>query len=329
MNSFWKELGASVIMGIVIPAMVLAMATHATRKKPLDHEILETHEPEATILSEGTAAEPYKTKITVLTKDGPQEQELEDYLVRVVLGEMPATFEEEALKAQAVVARTYTLKAFQGKHKHTDADICTDSACCQAYITEKEYLDKGGSPDNVKKIEAAVDATAGLVLTYEGKLIEATYFSCSGGSTEDAVAVWGTDVPYLKATPSPGEEGATHYEDSVTYTASEFQKALNVSLTGAPRDWFGAVTYTPGGGVKTMDIGGKSYKGTTLRSQLGLRSTIFSVSTGNDVITITTRGFGHRVGMSQYGAEAMAAEGSTFEEILNHYYQGTILQPFC
>lgn len=148
-------------------------------------------------------------------------------------------------------------------------------------------------------------ATSGWVLTYEGELIEATYFSCSGGSTEDAAAVWGTEFPYLQAVASPGEEKAAHYTDTVRLSAEAFQDALGVTLSGSPGSWFRDVTYTDGGGIDTIVIGGTSYKGTSLRSALGLRSTAFSISTTEDTVTITTRGYGHRVGMSQYGADAM------------------------
>ena len=162
------------------------------------------------------------------------------------------------------------------------------------------------------------------VLTYENALIEATYFSCSGGSTEDAVAVWGNAYPYLKAVDSPGEEHAAHYTDTVTFTPLQFQSALGVILSGTPENWFGPVTYTEGGGVDTMQIGKTIYKGTELRQKLSLRSTAFTVSVG-EYITITTEGDGHRVGMSQYGADAMAAAGKDYREILAHYYPGTEL----
>ena len=168
--------------------------------------------------------------------------------------------------------------------------------------------------------------TSGYVLTYQGELIEATYFSCSGGSTEDAVAVWGTDVPYLRATDSPGEENAAHYTDTVTFTPAEFANALSLELTGNPAGWLGKVTYTAGGGVDTMEIGGISFKGTALRKILNLRSTAFTMSAGENGITVTTKGYGHRVGMSQYGADAMAVAGSSFAEILAHYYRGTTLE---
>jgi stage II sporulation protein D len=178
----------------------------------------------------------------------------------------------------------------------------------------------------VDKAREAVEATSGLVLTYEGTLIEATYFSCSGGITEDAVAVWGTDFPYLRSVESPGEESAAHYTDTVRYTKSELEEKLGIPLTGDPKSWFSSFQYTAGGGVDTVKVGGILCAGTFLRSKLSLRSTAFTLSADDDGITITTRGFGHRVGMSQYGADVMAVNGSTFEEILAHYYPGATLE---
>ena len=216
-----------------------------------------------------------------------------------------------------------------GENQHHDHDFSgrsfiQPSACCQAYLDPGAY--HGSEGDAAESARMAVSETAGLVLTYQGGLIEATYFSCSGGSTEDAVAVWGTDYPYLRATDSPGEEGAAHYTDTVTFTKGELEAALGVSLGEDPGGWFGFTTYTAGGGVNTMRIGGKDFAGTELRRLLGLRSTAFTVDAQEGGVTITTRGYGHRVGMSQYGADAMAAGGSGYGEILDHYYPGTELK---
>jgi stage II sporulation protein D len=249
--------------------------------------------------------------------------ELDTYLVGVLLGEMPAYFETDALRAQAVVARTYAMRHHLLQDKHPGGAVCTDPGCCQAYVSETVYMQQGGAPADVEKIRKAVTDTAGWVLTYEGQLIDATYFSCSGGRTEDAVAVWGSNVAYLQAVDSPGEEMATHHTDTVTFTAEEFADRLDADLYGAPADWFQETTYTDGGGVKTMKICGTAYSGTQLRKLLGLRSTAFSVSVTKSSITIRTSGYGHRVGMSQYGAQAMALRGSTYEQILRHYYSGT------
>jgi stage II sporulation protein D len=262
----------------------------------------------------------------VLMPDGQiQKIELDEYLTCVILGEIPAEFEPEAQKAQAVVARTYALRSYESGTKHPGGAVCTQAACCQGYCSKEDFLSKGGTEDGYQKIHAAVTATTGEVLVYEGKLIEATYFSSSGGKTEDALAVWGSDVPYLQATDSPESAYYDKTIATVTFTAAEFSTALGQDLSGSPATWFGNITYTAGGGVDTMVIGGTTYKGTTLRQKLGLRSTAFTMTAVGDHITVTTRGYGHRVGMSQYGAEAMAVQGSTYEQILRHYYKGTEL----
>lgn len=265
-------------------------------------------------------------QIPVLIDDGTVvDMEMDTYLVGVVLAEMPASFEVEALKAQAVVARTYALKRYEEGVRHPEGAVCTDHTCCQAYISVAEYLEKRGDQADVDKITDAVLATSGQVLTYQGKLAEATYFSCSGGRTEDAAAVWGSDIPYLQAVDSPGEEGASHYTETVYFTPDEFAAALDRSLTGSAKSWLGTVTWSEGGGVATMMIAGKSYTGVQLRKLLGLNSTAFSIKVEGDSLAVTTKGKGHRVGMSQYGADAMAVTGSTYEQILLHYYQGTVI----
>lgn len=267
--------------------------------------------------------------ISVLDKQGNvQNMEMSEYLTCVVLCEMPANFEPEALKAQAVVARTYALRRQQKGSKHSNADICMDSSCCQGYISVADYLDSGGQTDAVDKIRSAVEATQEVVLIYDGELIEATYFSCSGGLTEDASAVWGSDIPYLQATESPGEEKATYFTDTVQYSTKEFADRIGRSLQVSPSTWVEDVTYTSGGGVETMRVCGVDYPGTELRKLLGLRSTAFRLSIVGETVTITTKGYGHRVGMSQYGADAMAVEGKTYEEILKHYYQGIELSHY-
>ena len=316
MNRTTKELLLSLFLGFVLPGILLSAGVNRREddKLPPETKPAQTLPHEASNLSMRLS----------LPEGEVKEMDMDEYLVCVVLAEMPASFETEALKAQAVVARTYTLKCIRSGVKH-DGAVCTDSSCCQAYIFPTEYT---GGEDNLEKIRSAVYDTSDLVLTYEGNLIEATYFSCSGGATEDAVAVWGTDFPYLRSVESPGEESAAHYTDTVTFTEEEFQLALGQMLSGKPENWFGFTTFTAGGGVNTMRIGGVDYKGTELRSLLGLRSTVFSVAVSEGNIVITTKGYGHRVGMSQYGADAMAVSGSTFDQILEHYYPGTELTAY-
>ena len=266
-----------------------------------------------------------ETRIVVLTGAGNLRQmQLGEYLAGVVLAEMPADFEEEALKAQAVVARTYTCKRME-HNKHGSAAVCTNSGCCQGYRDSEEYVNSGGKQDAVEKIRSAVTGTDGQVLVYSGELIDATYFSCSGGQTEDAVAVWGQDVPYLQSVESPGEEDAPRYTGRISYTPENFRLLTGISGEGSVGSWFGPVTYTDGGGVASIRICGETFTGTELRGILGLRSTMFTVSVSDGMIVFETKGFGHRVGMSQYGAQAMAQEGSSYREILEHYYSGTLL----
>lgn len=313
MKKVLKEIGLALILGVFLPGLIL---NGVIKFSSQSHDL--TDETEVIFYTQ-PEEEPIEIRVlqsdeTVMTMD------LEEYIAGVVLAEMPAAFESEALKAQAVVARTYAMRAKNGKSKHQEADVCTESSCCQA------FRDIGmQQPDEVRKILDAVLDTRWMVLTYEGDLIEATYFSCSGGITEDAATVWGTDVPYLVATDSPGEEKAAHYTDEVTVPGDAFLSALSLESSRAPEEWFGAVTYTAGGGIDTAEICGKTYKGTELRKLLGLKSTAILFEPQSDSVKITTRGFGHRVGMSQYGADAMALEGSDYTQILAHYYRGTVL----
>ncbi len=313
MKQVMKDFALAFVLGVVVPAMVLrAGVARQGRGEPLAEAVTET-----TVQTEPA---PPDTPLRFHTGEGTWvEMDFEDYLLGAVLAEMPAGFEPEALKAQAVAARTYAQRAVL-MGKHGDGSVCGSFSCCQAYITPEDYYAAGGTLDAVDKVRAAVNATQGLVLTYGGQLIEATYFSCSGGRTEDALAVWGTDVPYLQAVDSPGEEEAPVYTDAVFYTWQELCRRLEVE-----EPTIGELKRTDGGGVDRVEIGGKTFRGTQLRSLLGLRSTAFTLEPGTDGLTIRTRGYGHRVGMSQYGADAMALTGSDYREILAHYYPGTSL----
>ena len=158
---------------------------------------------------------------------------------------------------------------------------------------------------------------------YDGQMIEATYFSCSGGMTEDAQAVWGAELPYLIAQPSPGEETSEQYTQSVSMTGEEFLNRLGLSETDSQMPIIGEITYTNGGGVDWIEVAGECFTGVEMRKLLGLRSTAFFISAVGENVIITTKGYGHRVGMSQYGADAMALEGNSYQQILAYYYPGT------
>lgn len=314
------EIIFAVFLAIILPSLMITLI-------PVNKSAEEDSETITETMRETTQTE--KLMVSVLMDDGAVEtMELDQYVLGVVLREMPAEFEKEALKAQAVVARTYALRRMNSESKHDEADICSSPACCQGYCDPVDFLDAGESEQVLSKVSTAVQETEGQVLCYQGELIEATYFSCSGGITEDAMAVWGADIPYLRSVVSPGEEGATHFTDKVTFTSQEFNEKLGGKFTGFPESWVESVTYTQGGGVDQIQICGERYQGTQLRNLLSLRSTAFAIHIVADTVTITTKGFGHRVGMSQYGAEAMAVQGFSYEEILSHYYSGTVLNSY-
>lgn len=278
-----------------------------------------------TITPESAAASCYYDEtipVRLLDKNGIETLTLHDYLIHVVLQEMPASFETEALKAQAVAARTFTMERIYEGGRHEDADVCGDSTCCQCYLDEQEGREIYGDGYDAAwdKVREAVEGTDGQVITYGDELIEAAYFSSTGGSTESAASVWGGDVPYLQPVSSP----ETPSVEEVTVSFADFQAALpEAALEGEPAGWFGAVTYTEGGAVETMVIGGATYSGTTLRSRFSLRSARFTAAVTEEGISFETTGSGHGVGLSQYGADEMARTGSSYRDILTHYYTGT------
>ena len=314
LNLIFKQILQAILLTAILPAMAFSMVSSGSA----NHLNLSKKQNDSQLLV-----------IPVLGKDGKiEEMPLEEYVVNVILGEISANFHEEAIKAQAVAARTYTLQCLEAASKHQNRAVCTDFRCCQAYREPEEYLESGGTEREIDKVQKAVQDTALEVLYHDETLICSTYFASSGGRTEDAAEVWGEEYPYLKSVESPGEENCGYYSQETSYSPQELQELLDVTLVGKPPSWFGMVTYTPGGGVDLMRIGGKLYTGVELRSKLGLRSTAFEIIPTDEVILIKTKGYGHRVGMSQHGANAMAQQGRDYAEILSHYYIGTTLRQY-
>ncbi len=317
MKEKWKQLIAALLLGLAAPQLMLGIGGAVPEPEKTEPSHVMTQPPSEPVpLREQT--------VMVLFSDGDiREMTLERYVLGVVMAEMPAEFELEALKAQAVVARSYALRRAILEDRHPGGAVCTDSGCCQAYMTEEEYLQSYGKETDIDKIALAVEQTRDTVLLFDGQVAEATYFSCSGGRTEDAAAVWGEEIAYLQAVDSPGEERASNYKAVVSFTPEEFSQLLGRDLQGSPDSWFGQTYRTEGGGVALTFIGGIGYAGTVLREKLGLNSTAFDITLESTLIAVTTRGKGHRVGMSQYGADAMALSGSDYSSILSHYYPGT------
>lgn len=262
---------------------------------------------------------------------------MDQYLWRVVAAEMPASFELEALKAQTVAARTYTIVKMQGtSSKHPEADVCNDIGCCQAYIDPAQAAQNwgAGAERYTAKIAAAVAETDGLAALYEGEPIQAVFFSSTVGRTLDAVEVWGNEVPYLAGVDSPeGAEDVPNYHSTVRVTLREFQRAVwerypQADLSGPPEGWFGTPELNSGWGVASLPVGGIDVPGTVLRGMFGLRSVHFTVSTGEEGVTFSVSGYGHGVGLSQYGANALARQGLTFQDIIKWYYTGVDIEVY-
>ena len=278
-----------------------------------------------------------QTQIRVALTDGSVlTLGLDQYLWRVVAAEMPASFELEALKAEAAAARTYTLsKLGRTVEKHPDADVCTDITCCQAYIDPDQAAANWG--DNAAaytaKITSAVSETDGMAVLYDGQPIQAVFFSSAAGRTVDAVEVWGNSVPYLTGVDSPEGDEVPNYHSTVTFTPEEFKSKLlaqypDADLSGDPAGWFQNTVPNSAGGVEQVDVGGVTVSGGALRTLLGLRSTSFTVTAGSQGVTFSVTGYGHGVGMSQYGANALAKQGKTYDEILKWYYTGVEVAPY-
>ncbi len=260
-----------------------------------------------------------------------EEVALDSYLCNVVSAEMPADFDEEALKAQAVVARTYTIYKIENK-KHENADICDDSTCCQAWVSKEirfSRWEEAKRESNWAKIEKCVNETKGKIITYQNKPINAFFHSNSGGTTELPVNVWGggENLPYLKVVETAGEEGYTQYSSEVVLSKEELINKLKVkyediNVNFENEDDIKILEHTDSGRVRTIKFGNHELSGVETRTLLGLKSTNFEIQKQDGNIKFTVKGYGHGVGMSQTGADTMAKQGKNYEEIIKHFYSG-------
>lgn len=245
---------------------------------------------------------------------------LEDYIIGVVAAEMPASFELEALKAQAVAARTFAM--YKKETRNLDYDLIK-GVKDQAYKDNKTLLAqwKVNFFTNYLKIRQAVEETQGQVLTYNGEVINAFYFSMSNGYTENCELVFAQDLPYLNSVSSKWDnESLNNYSYTINFSKEDFCSSLGITCDSVEIQ---DITKSDSNRVLTITINNQTFKGTEMRSKLGLRSTDFDIVINESGVTITTRGYGHGVGMSQYGANGMAKEGYSYEEIVKYYYQNT------
>ncbi len=307
---------------VFLLALLLLLPLTALRENPLSSPVLAESSVASQKSETAQNTETFKVKISdtgeivTLTR--------EQYLFGVVAGEMPALYEEEALKAQTVCAYTF-LKWRQKENKDHEYDITDNYQIDQCYISENAALEKWGSKadEYSQKIKTAIESVSGQALNYNGEIILSVYHAISGGSTESAKNVWGKEYPYLQSVSSIGDKLSANYITTVAATKEKLEKCFSLTLPTTLKGTFTDFKRTNSGYVKSVKIGGKEFTGSQVREALGLKSTNFEVALKDNIFTFTVYGYGHGVGLSQNGANYMAQQGSDYEEILAHYYKGT------
>lgn len=262
-----------------------------------------------------------------------EEIKMREYVIGSVAAEMSALYHTEALKAQAIASYTYARKVGEQNEKYKEsylgeADITDSPDTHQGYINEKRRREKWGDnfEEYEKKIEAAVDEVFGTYLTYNGETALAVYHANSAGKTQSAETLWGSEIPYLISVESPGDKLSPDYESVQTFDADEFRKCAencDVSLDGDAAEWVGELTKAESGYVMSVRLGSTEVSASKFREEFDLKSCSFDINYSDGEFTVTCYGYGHGAGMSQYGADYMARQGSTWREILEHYYPGT------
>ena len=326
----WKYclMASAVLICLLLVLALLTVEPAATEPPPTEDLLSGEDNPEGIdLLPSGEVDSGYTVR--VLRGDTVTEMTMSEYLQGVVRAEMPASFEQEALCAQTVAARTYTLyKMNQGSHAGA-ADICTNAACCQAWQDRDTAMAAWGADGerNEAKIANAVAATDGQALVYGGAPILAVFHAASAGQTSGAGAVWSGDLPYLQSVSSPEDDGAVpNYYSRVEIPNHQFRKTFlaahpEADFSGDPKGWIGEAALAEDGvRVDTITVGGVTVRGVEIRQLYGLRSTAFETEAEDGKVVFYVTGYGHGVGMSQYGADYLARQGYTYQEILAHYY---------
>lgn len=315
----------TLLAGLLAPALMLMLPLAALNKPETAVAVGVEAEPPPTAAVEETFKIYDKESNTVT------EMSAEEYIFGVTAAEMPALYNEEALKAQAVAAYTFALYRRE-ENADKDYDITTDHAADQSFITEEKARERWGdkADEYVEKLKKVINEVKGLAITYDGKPILAVYHAISSGKTENCKDIWGNDPPYLKAVDSSFDRLCPNYISKLTVSNDDFCQKLSgkVEFSGNPSKYISITERTESGTVKTVDICGKEISGSEIRSLFSLRSSNFIVSYNDGAFTFTVYGYGHGVGLSQFGADCMAKQGSDFKEILTHYYSGCKVDKF-
>lgn len=303
---------------LVLPFKEEKVSGKLSEASSTKHQLEETNEPTVSVAV-------YRS-----VKKEIEELPLESYVVGVVASEMPAMFELEALKAQALAARTYIVNQMMADEKIglPEGAMVTDTELHQVYKSNEELKKIWGKDYQwkIEKITEAVKQTSGQILTYEGKPITAQFFSTSNGYTENSEAYWSNAFPYLTSVESPWDKQSPKFFDKKIFTVHQFEQLLGVKISNS-KDIGQIIKRTPGKRVAKVMINGKTFTGREIREKLQLQSADFQWSRKENNIIVETKGYGHGVGMSQYGANGMALEGKTYDQIVKYYYKGIEISP--
>ena len=332
------RLGACTVLPLILFALILArlrsLPPEPGRDTPAPSAVRVSEEPE-TAAPEPQDPLPFspdrERRVRLITPEGTVDLTMAEYLPGVIAAEMPASFPAEALKAQAVAARTDTVWRQAGRSPHPEGACCSDPGCCKAWLSEAELRTRWGEDyDRFSAlVREAAEATDGLVLLYGGEPIFAAFHACSPGRTEASENVWIEALPYLRSVTSPETpDTVPDFTSAVRLSYDELrqtaaEKYPGLVLTGPGETWLTEAQYSDSGRLLTVKLGNTLLTGTQLRFLLGLRSTAVTWACGDGEIRFEARGYGHGVGMSQYGARQMALEGADCWTILAHYYPGT------
>lgn len=324
------------IGGLLMPLVFMNEDSFASQPPEVMESPAAAETPEPSPTPESRQAPTVKdseNRFTALIGDEVVLTDMSEFLPHVLAAEMPVTFEQDALRAQAVAARTYIAYCIEHENpKHPEANVCTDAGCCMAYKDESALRGSWGHDyeANMELIKSAVEYTDGRILTYDGQPILASFHSSSAGMTEDGEELWG-DVPYLTGVVSPETENdVPDFVTTVEVSAENFRESLLLLRPEAvfgddPSAWVESIENDSSGRVRSAVIGGASFTGQEMRKLFSLRSTAFTLRYEGGIFIFTVTGYGHGLGMSQYGANVMARKGFTWEEILHHYYTDTVI----
>ena len=341
MKRYLQAAAALLLCMLSIPLVPLLGSPQDLQENPEDHSKAEISSAQDADKEQQENSEKIPQEETIKVyfhkEDKVKELPMKEYIKSVVCAEMPASFEEEAIKAQAVIAHTYTMHIINAKAENPDeslkgGQISTDPGVHQSYLSPEEIKEKYGKhyAEYWNKISNCTNEVFDEILTYENEPIIAAFHSVSSGRTESAQNVWGREVPYLVSVSSEGDPLSPHYKDEKKLSKKEVTEILqklypDLDYQQKEEEWFQIQSNTPSGYVDKITVLGQELTGVQVRSIFDLKSADFSVAYQDGNFLFTTKGYGHGVGLSQYGADYLASQGKNYQEILSHYYPGTTL----